>query len=544
MRKYHFLLILSCIFLGDLIAQEVYFVDGEDTIQLDFLSWEMDSLEDDNSLKYFYNELLEEGYWDHRLDSLNLVGSDWFGYGELGSQYSYESIDVHNRVLEFSGKNAAYFDRIPLKNRRRFVLNHYHDHGYPFASVFFDSMSVHDYIVKARVNVQENGLQTIDSLAIKTKSRFSKKVLSEMIHFSKGQVYNASGINQISSILDQYSFLKSTSEPRMLFTPDRNVLYVYLEEESAHYFDGLLGFSSDEKGEVLFRGKLEFKLENAFHRGEELYMKWDAQGDVYQSLKTHVSFPFVISSWGAEANLNIHKQDSSFVKTDYGLGVQYNWKSYWKLGLGLERSESSITKNKIVSSDMLSSFEKTLYYADVQFQKLDRLFQSRSGLKGSILLKAGTREERDLTESEYFIGVNMASFFPIKSSFSIKTRLQYKHLISEGLSDNNLIFLGGSQSMRGFLENQFRFSSYLILSPSLRYHFAENYMLELFTDQGLTYHPFDGALDSKHIWSTGLQIEMPIKSGWLYLGYAVGKQGDTPFKASEGVVHFGLRNQF
>ncbi len=539
-----FFFLLNFLLLGILQAQKVSFVDGDKQIDLEFISWNEDSLQAENSLGYIYSELVEAGYWDSRLDSIQIISGSWLAYGTLGRKYAYKDIRVHEKIRKFTGKNAAFYNKIPLSDRRKRILKFYLDNGYPFARVYFDSLEIEDYNVKARINVEDNGLQLLDSLAIKTSGSFSRNVLSQMLQFQKGQVYNESEILDISSILKQYNYLNIPSEPRVLFTPNKNVLYLYVEEKNAHYFDGLIGFASDEAGEVSFRGKLEFKLENAFHRGEDIYLKLDAQEDASQTLKTHLGMPFIVSSWGVEADLNIHKQDSSFVKTDYGLGVQYHWKSFWKLGLGFEKSESSITKEKVLITDVLSAFEKTLYYGSVEYQKLDRVFQSREGAHFRVLLKAGSRTEKEISKSEYFVDANLAWYFPIKQSFSIKTGLLYKNRISDGLGDNNLLFLGGSQNMRGFLENQFRLASYLVFSPSLRYHFSEDYMLELFTDQGITYHPYDEGLDEQHIWSSGIQMEMPIKSGWLYLGYAVGKQGDATFSISEGVVHFGLRNTF
>ncbi len=544
MLKHLYLFFFMLIFPRMIDAQEVYFVEGDSKIKIDFISWNLDSLSHKMGREYSYRLLVEEGYWDLKLDSLKLDAGVWGIYGQMGGQYYFQKLEINPEVLGFFNKKKSYFDRIVLKDRRRFILNYYKDRGYPFARVYYDSLQIENYKAQAFIGVERNGIQSIDSLVIKSNSKFSSKVLNQMIHFKKGQLYSASDLWEIEDILNQYSFLQSTTKPRILFTPDKNVLYIYLEEKSAHYFDGLLGFASDEQGEVTFRGKLEFKLENAFHRGEKIYLKWDAQGEIYQRLSTNLSFPFILSSWGVEANLNIHKQDSSFVKTDYGLGLQYNWKSYWQMGFGLEKSESSVTKDHLLASDVLFSFEKTMYYANLNFQRLDRIEQSRKGISSKLELKAGIREEESREESEYFVALQLATFSPIKSNFSLKMGLNYKQIISEGLSDNNLLFLGGSQSMRGFLENQFRLSSYLTLSPSLRYHFSSNYMLELFTDQGFIYHPTDELLDNKHVWSTGIQFELPVKSGWLYLGYALGKMEDESFNFSEGVVHFGMRNIF
>ncbi len=544
MLKHSFLCILSIFLLPSTFAQVVEFTDGSKVNELDFIAWNGDSLLGENASSYFYSELVKYGYWDLQLDSLVLAEEKWKGFGKLGDLYQYSGINIHHKIRNFVGKPRNYFDKFPLKERRAKVLEYYLDHGYPFAKVYYDSLSISGGIVSARMNVSENGLQLIDSLVIKSNDRFSEKVLRQMIQFRAGQVYNSSEILKLSEILNQYSFLRSTAEPRVLFTPKKNVLYVYIAEEKAHYFDGLIGFASDEAGDVSFRGKLEFKLENAFHRGEEIYLKWDAQGEKFQSLKTHVAMPFIVSSWGAEVDLKIYKQDSSFVKTDYSIGVQYFWKSFWKLGLGVENSESSITKDVVLATDVLSAYEKTLYYSKLNYQKLDRTIQSKEGGKFDLILKAGTRDENEISSSEYLIDLDFAWYFPLRKSFSIKTGLTYKNRITEGLSDNNLLFLGGSQNMRGFLENQFQLSSYVVLSPSVRYHFSQDYMLEIFTDQGLTYHPSDAELNEKHIWSGGMQIEMPIKSGWLYLGYGIGKQGDSTFDISEGVVHFGLRNIF
>jgi hypothetical protein len=538
---FYFFLIVSTVIVR---GQELYFNTGDSVILLSQLNSEIEQNSQDEITASIYQNIQKLGYWDCRLDSIQKSAEVWLVFGELGEKYSFDRLSIDDAILDFTGKRKGYFEEQLPGTIENDVLSFYLNAGYPFARVYFDSVRIKDSRAHGILKVQKGGIQFVDSLIVKTEGKFSEKVLKQMLSYKAGELYNERKIKSIPQIIGQYTFLSIPTEPRILFTREKNVLYVYLQEEKAHYFDGLIGFNTDEAGDVNFRGKLELKLENAFHRGENVYLKWDAQGENSQTLDIKTALPFVYKSWGVKADLKIHKQDSSFVKTDYAIGLQYQLKSNWRLGIGVEKSESSVTKKEPLSTDRLFAFEKTLYYGQVQYRKLDKIFQTRRGLQMDVSLKAGNRTETDLDESEYFVDARIQKYFPLKDKFSIKTDLRYRAQINDVYRDNNLLFLGGSQNLRGFLENQFTLTSFAMLSPSFRYHFEQNYMLELYTDQSILYHKGDSELDGKHAWSMGVQMEMPVKSGWLYLGYGVGTIEGESLNFSEGLIHFGLRNSF
>jgi translocation and assembly module TamA len=109
---------------------------------------------------------------------------------------------------------------------------------------------------------------------------------------------------------------------------------------------------------------------------------------------------------------------------------------------------------------------------------------------------------------------------------------------------NDLPFMGGSQSLRGFNENQFQASAWAIGTAELRLRMSKESYIGLLLEGGRMEQRVGDNLLRWHPVATGFMLSIPTAAGQLMLSYAIGMTEDIPFRPERGRVHLGLEARF
>ena len=104
--------------------------------------------------------------------------------------------------------------------------------------------------------------------------------------------------------------------------------------------------------------------------------------------------------------------------------------------------------------------------------------------------------------------------------------------------------LGGLNTIRGFNENQFFASNYILSNVELRIILESRSYLFLFSDQ--SYLVFDnGATRISDLpIGFGLGLQLGTKSGDFRFAYALGRSKDSSVNFNQSKIHFGIINRF
>jgi hypothetical protein len=252
--------------------------------------------------------------------------------------------------------------------------------------------------------------------------------------------------------------------------------------------------------------------------------------------------PYVFNSpIGMKAQLNIFKQDSTFLNTQTAIDFGYYFNYNTRLYLGYQSAESSDIKN--TNTVLLSDFKNKFYTSNFEFvayKEDDYLFPEKSNI--NIKLGTGRRNSKFQSNNQFFGSVNLSHNFYLnqKNSFNIKS---YNYILqSEEYITNELYRFGGINSIRGFNENSLQgnlFSSLLTeyrlaLSPSIYIHSIMDYAY--FQDKTTNLNG--------NLVGIGFGFGLLTKNGLFNFIYANGSTKDQAIQLSNSLVHISFKATF
>ena len=103
-----------------------------------------------------------------------------------------------------------------------------------------------------------------------------------------------------------------------------------------------------------------------------------------------------------------------------------------------------------------------------------------------------------------------------------------------------MIFFGGTNSMKGFLEDQFTTTKLHILGIDLNYKLDQNMNTSIFYQKCF----YENEKRYSQLNSVGVGFDLKNNSGIVYLQYAIGISENQSFNFENGRIHIGLKNTF
>ena len=112
------------------------------------------------------------------------------------------------------------------------------------------------------------------------------------------------------------------------------------------------------------------------------------------------------------------------------------------------------------------------------------------------------------------------------------------------LYKNELQFVGGINSLRGFDEGSIPVSLFSSLTFELRYLYEKYSNFFLFVDAAYYEQNSHTGFIKDNPLGFGVGTSFETKAGIFSVSYALGKQFDNPIQFSSAKVHFGFKNMF
>lgn len=530
--RIHFIVLLSMGW-GCCVAQSIdVFLDGKKAD-----SWNYsDSTELRSRIERYKMSFWNAGHLFAGLDSLNEKGL----YFHVGKKYEISASKSYENLL----RNA----------RKEFeeTINS----GFPFAQLRWGSLDVDPGKFEASYEIINGPFIEFDSIVFLSPVKTKKWFLEQSLGIEKRKPFSERTYRSISRKLDRISFMEEISKPDLSFQEGKAHTYLNLKEASTGSFQGVLGVLPNQSsdGRPLVTGSLDLSLHNLFRSGKQLDFAWDRFGEFSQKLDVRYEHPYFLkSSLSIESDLNILKQDSSFISTTFGLNAGWFISDKSELGVSFEQSANDVLledASRIVSLGLLG-FEQKWYGLEFSTGKastgtMENLFHANVGLE------IGTRSIRENAglPTDYYDSIRLESSLgrisgyleiqkTLSKQFAIFNSLSGKHLQGGQLPLNQLFRIGGLKTLRGFNEQFFFAESYLISQTEFRIFFEERSYLFAFVDQGwvrsaITDYPV----------GMGIGFSLDTTSGLFSFAMAVGSNRDLPLDLAAAKIHFGYLSRF
>ena len=401
------------------------------------------------------------------------------------------------------------------------IIKNYENNGYPFAEAKLDNIKENT----ADLVIKKGEKYTIDSLIIYGNSKLTEKQLFNIISIKKNEIYNQKKLNNIDKKISEISYLKQIKKHEFVFHKSTADIYFYLEKVPNNFIDGLIGISSEEET-IKLNGYIDLNLINLLNRGEEFQFNWKTSQEKFQRLQNTITIPNLFNGHvGTEFYIDMYRKYNDFTNTRNDISISYSCQEDLKYKLTYQIKNSISEKSEIESSKIHN------IGGGIEF-KNQKIKMHFNGLIG----------KRHANTTSNYINLILKTNYKLDVSDRIESNISTKHnyLFNDNLQENEMIFFGGSNSMKGFLEDEFTTSKLNILGIELNYNLDDNMNANIFYQKCF----YIEEIEYSQLNSIGFGFDLKSNSGVIYLQYAIGISNNQSFNLDNGKIHIGLKNTF
>jgi outer membrane protein assembly factor BamA len=233
--------------------------------------------------KGFISASVDSVHYDSLAAELYLYVGQAFRWAQLNT----DSVD--KEILNGVNWNKKEFEDKPVRVEQlqsiqlRF-LDHLENHGYPFAKIELDSVSIDEGVLQARVKIDKGPLYKIDSIRNNGKANISNRYLQRYLNILNGSVYKKSSLQAISRKLQELPFVEEKQPWSITWLGTGSIINLELEPQRSSQVNILIGVlpATDASNNIYdaprtklqFTGEATINLRNALGNGEMIGLNW------------------------------------------------------------------------------------------------------------------------------------------------------------------------------------------------------------------------------------------------------------------------------
>jgi translocation and assembly module TamA len=514
------------------------------------------------------NRLLSAGHLLANIDKLQLDSDTLQAEINVGDKYSWLALGTENipdemlskvgyrqqdfQGAEFSGKA---FNRLVTK-----LLDNAANSGYPFANLQLKEVAMAKNGVEGVLTFAPGPIIYYDSLTVSPENFIKPKFLASYLAVKKGSLFQLKDLAQIESSLNSLPYCQLNDSIQMSFQNNLCNISFNLKPVKSNKIDALIGFLPNQKaGEgLLITGFINLQLQNLFKSGKELSFLWRQFQQQSQKLFIMYKHPNLLNSpVGISLGFDLLKQDTTFLNTNFNIEGFYRHK----------KMEISFA-TKFISSRTLSIPADTLALPEVvdfniqqpgaraTYNGLNNIANPLRGAMAFIEFQVGNKQikkKANIAEVVYdsinlnpvqFVGVIGGEFNQqLLGPMVLHLDLALGAVVNnDQLFANDLMRLGGINSLRGFNDLELFVSSYALARIEARLIINANSRLFVFFDQAITNNVVANISDQPFGFGTGLMLD--TGKGNLQLVYALGVSGQQSLSLTQSKIHIGYVARF
>ena len=227
------------------------------------------------------------------------------------------------------------------------IVQYLENHGYPFASVSLSTEWENDSTPQYVMHIDRGRYTKVDSIVLKGNIKLSQSYLWPYLGLRKNAPYSEKTILDVARKLTELHFATVIQAPGISFEEDKTILYLYLDKRPVNRFDGYIGFQpvNELTGKLAINGELSLDLQNIFHIGEQLSLRWRSSERYSQYLNIDAEFPYLFRTrFGVDGHFRLDKQDTTYLTLNYHFGIPYRFRHGSVLALSQTELDALLKK--------------------------------------------------------------------------------------------------------------------------------------------------------------------------------------------------------
>jgi outer membrane protein assembly factor BamA len=540
--------------------------------------------------KYIGNlaaDLMGKGYLAASIDKVTIDSPKAFLTLFTGPRYYWERLTLPPEYqplaqeLGFPGytkRKPDFFS--PDNDYRTRLLNYFENNGYPFASVWFDSVQIQNGRLHGRMQIDKGVLYKIDSIAQPGLMRMNPRFMQRYLGLPAGAPYQQEKLAKISQRLDELSFAQQSQPWELNMLGTGGVVNVYLEQRRSNVLNVLLGVmpasTQTPDNKLQLTGDVNIQLRNSFRSGETIGVNW--QQLQYKSPRLNLLFqqPYLFGSKaGIDFYFELFKKDTQFVNLQVRLGMPYEF-SLNKTGKVLfhyqQTNVTAVDTQYVLATGRLPDLAATAATSlgfDFNINTTNNRLNPRNGSELNFSFTGGTKTIKpsadiqnlkdpanpgsnfgflydSLAKNTYQFRIKGAAarYFYLGGSSVLKLAATGATYESGNFFRNELFQIGGFRLLRGFDEESIYARRYAVLTTEYRLISGKNSFFFGFMDAGLVqYKDLEAQYNNNYV-GAGLGMVLETKSSLINISWGIGKRNDEAIDFRQSKIHLGLINFF
>jgi outer membrane protein insertion porin family len=518
--------------------------------------------------------LQEEGYLYAHIDSVREQRDhsenriNFIFFGDPGHNVYLGTVDI----LSDSLNADDYLNRLSLRSGEPYasailekdfddLLQYAAEEGFPFAEIEVSEVKIKDsgdehLTADVNIHIIEGQKVFINNIFIEGNTYTKDEVILRELGITKGMEYKKSRIDRIPQRLNRMQIFKNVKDPVLLYEKQDSVaIQIGVEEGNATTFDGVVGYipdpNSSNGSNGYFTGLVDLTFGNLFGSARKFYVHWKKPDVNSEEFELYYTEPWVLN-YPVDLSLGFERlvRDTSFVQWNSKINAKVRLFENLSFLGGLSRKtaypDSTASRDLRLLSNEIINLE-----AGIEYDTRDYPVNPRSGIyyqssytygfKNNLGPAYVIREDSVAKKEEVqSISLKFAFYYNLWSNQVFSMELTGKQIKGDRLQLTDYFWFGGSRSLRGYRENQFRGDIVSWVNLEYRFILNRNSRVFLFSDWG--FYQDSGIKPKRNEilpgYGLGIRVNSPL--GILGVDYGLGK-GDG---FGDGKIHFGIVNRF
>ena len=476
---------------------------------------------------------------------------------------SNDSLRLKPFIPIFKFLQGQILNQTTLKDYIIDALTKLENTGNPFAvftistiHFYYDSTDENHY-ADIYLNLETGLTSNIDKVEVQGSSSTKDYVIVRELRIEPGEPYSQEKIEEFPKRLNRLRFFEPVSTPQFYVDSDnKGVLVVNIKDRQTNNFDGIIGYippaGDVESGYIT--GLLNVSLRNLFGTGRAAAFRWRKIDRYSQELEFKYLEPWLFSF---PLNLNAgffqRQQDTTYVQRTLTGGLEYLATEDVSAAVFIT-SQSTIPT--VREDTVFTVYNSTAFTTGVNL-KIDTRDDPLAATSGIFFNNFYDFSQKRINGPQEFITpetpteinlqrfeVTLALFYQFFQRQVLAFKINGRELRGPFFEESDLYWLGGTQTLRGYREDQFRGNRVFWINLEYRLFLARRTYTYLFLDNG---YYLRNAEERANIpkqegykigYGFGLNLETTI--GILGVSFALAKGNSF----SDGLIHFDILNEF
>ncbi len=449
--------------------------------------------------------------------------------------------------------------------------------GYPFSRIKLEQDTILNDTLFGHFEYQRGPYFAYGDIDENDNRLISERYLSNLLKLKKGKPFKHSSIESINSQISKLNYLEMEFPPRIQFEGSQVNIDFYLKKKAANTFDFLIGFNNTGTGpsrQVQITGQAGFDIYNSFKVGDRIYLHYENLQPSSPRLNFILDLPYIKHvPWQNTLGFDMIKNRESYINLQSYYKISETFDSYSKGSFVLHNNYSFVLNadsNFIKTNYKLPSVIDFSYLSYGLEYRRDITDNNINPIKGYIFQISGRIGKKKFIKSnsilkydinnqlnQQYDSLNVSNLqYNIIAQGSYYKKLSKRSILKYGLNaqllfnkagilENEVVKIGGINTIRGFNDNFFTSDKYIINTLEYRFLLDRNSFLSAFIDHAyLNIITPQRKSNLNNYLGIGVGMQILTKAGTFGIYFASGRTETSSFDFSALKVHFGYVTRF